>query len=71
MAVFKEAVLNEESGEPERLRERFRIAKAAVFDPWLERNDPVHPNQFAEIDSEPELTPVNVPLVVVNEGAAE
>lgn len=69
--LIKEAVLDEDSGEPERLRERFRLAKAAVFDPWLERNDPVHPKQFAEIDSEPELTPVNVPLVVVNEGAAE
>jgi nitrite reductase (NADH) large subunit len=46
----KEVVLDEESGEPARLRERFRLAKAAVVDPWLERNKPVHHNQFSDLN---------------------
>ncbi|HEY6891127.1 MAG TPA: (2Fe-2S)-binding protein, partial [Solirubrobacter sp.] len=34
------------------LLERYRIAKAAADpDPWQERHDPVHPRQFAELDS--------------------
>jgi nitrite reductase (NADH) large subunit len=38
------------------LLERLAIAKAACDpDPWRERTDPVHPKQFAELDSEPEL----------------
>jgi nitrite reductase (NADH) large subunit len=38
------------------LRERFRIAKAAVGDPWLERDDPYHPRQFSDLDdAEPAL----------------
>lgn len=49
----REIVLDEESGEPQRLRERFRLARAAVSDPWLERREPVHPRQFSEIDGEP------------------
>ena len=55
------AVLDEASGEPARLRERFAIAKAAADpDPWLERHDPVHPKQFAELDTEAEpLTPID------------
>ena len=32
------------------LLERFRIAKAAVSDPWLERDQPYHPRQFSELD---------------------
>jgi len=32
------------------LLERFRIAKAAVSDPWLERDAPYHPRQFADLD---------------------
>jgi nitrite reductase (NADH) large subunit len=46
------------------LLERYAIAKAAADpDPWLERHDPVHPNQFAELDSEPEpFTPIDVVL---------
>ncbi len=32
------------------LLERFRIAKAAVSDPWLERDDPYHPRQFGDLD---------------------
>ncbi len=42
--TVREAVLEEESGQI--LLERFRIAKAAVRDPWLERDDPYHPSQF-------------------------
>jgi nitrite reductase (NADH) large subunit len=58
---IKAAVLDEESGEPERLRERFRIAKAAVLaDPWLERRDPANGKQFAELDSEAE--PIGPPI---------
>jgi nitrite reductase (NADH) large subunit len=57
----KRAVLDEQGGEPARLRERFRIAKAAVLaDPWLERRDPVHTKQFAELDSEAE--PIGPPI---------
>jgi nitrite reductase (NADH) large subunit len=67
---IKEAVLNEESGEPDRLRERFRIAKAAVVDPWLERNNPVHPKQFSELDSEPALAPVGPPATALIEGGS-
>ena len=34
------------------LLERYAIAKAAADpDPWLERHDPVHPKQFAELES--------------------
>ncbi|MBI4898430.1 MAG: NAD(P)/FAD-dependent oxidoreductase [Actinobacteria bacterium] len=50
--VVRENVLDESTGEPQRLRERFRLARAAVTDPWLERREPVHPKQFSEIDSE-------------------
>jgi nitrite reductase (NADH) large subunit len=35
------------------LLERFRIAKAAVTDPWLERDTPYHPRQFADLDGGP------------------
>jgi nitrite reductase (NADH) large subunit len=45
----KEVVLGEESGAA--LRERLRIAKAAVKDPWLERDDPYHPRQFSDLDT--------------------
>jgi nitrite reductase (NADH) large subunit len=38
------------------LLERFRIAKAAaVTDPWLERDEPYHPNQFSELDDPEQL----------------
>jgi nitrite reductase (NADH) large subunit len=42
--------------DPERqaaLLERLRIAKAAVSDPWLERDDPYHPRQFSDLDAPP------------------
>jgi len=32
------------------LLERFKIAKAAVSDPWLERDEPYHPRQFENLD---------------------
>jgi nitrite reductase (NADH) large subunit len=53
--------------DPERqaeLLERYAIAKAAADpDPWLERHDPVHPKQFAELDSEARaFTPIDVVL---------
>jgi len=54
LETIKSAVLDEAGGEPAALRERFRIAKAAVLDdPWLERRDPVHRRQFSELDPEP------------------
>ncbi len=70
--AIRAAVLDEESGEPARLRERFAIAKAAADpDPWLERHDPVHPKQFAELDTEPEpLTPIDAVLVGPPAGGA-
>jgi len=43
-------VLDPEQGAA--LLERFRIAKAAVSDPWLERDEPYHPRQFAGLDGE-------------------
>jgi nitrite reductase (NADH) large subunit len=47
---IREVVLGEETGAA--LRERFRLAKAAVSDPWLERRDPYHPRQFTDLDDE-------------------
>ncbi|MEA2448666.1 MAG: nitrite reductase large subunit, partial [Thermoleophilaceae bacterium] len=53
-----------DAAEQAALLERYAIAKAAADpDPWLERRDPVVPNQFAELDSEPELpTPIDALL---------
>jgi nitrite reductase (NADH) large subunit len=46
--AVRQAVLD----DIEALLERYRIAKAAADpDPWRERHDPVHPRQFAELDS--------------------
>ena len=37
------------------LLERFRLAKAAAFDPWAaEAAEPHHPTQFSEIVGPPE-----------------
>ena len=48
--AVREAVLERAGDE---LLERYRIAKAAADpDPWRERHDPVHPKQFAELDSD-------------------
>jgi nitrite reductase (NADH) large subunit len=46
----RQVVLGEESGAA--LRERFRLAKAAARDPWLERRDPYHPRQFTDLDDD-------------------
>jgi nitrite reductase (NADH) large subunit len=43
---IKKNVLDEVSGEPERLRERLRKAKEATSDPWLERRNNLTENQF-------------------------
>jgi len=51
LETVREIVLGEQTGAA--LRERLRIAKAAVRDPWLERDDPYHPRQFSDLD-EPE-----------------
>jgi nitrite reductase (NADH) large subunit len=55
---IREVVLGEQSGAA--LRERFRLAKAAVRDPWLEREDPYHPRQFTDLDDESGDEPVLV-----------
>jgi nitrite reductase (NADH) large subunit len=47
---LREIVLDEKQGAA--LRERFKIAKAAVSDPWLERQAPYHPRQFRDLDGE-------------------
>ena len=45
---MREAVLD----DIDELLDRYRIAKAAADpDPWRERHAPVHPRQFAELDS--------------------
>ncbi len=44
---IRAAVLDEKSGEPERLRQRLKEAKAATSDPWLERRKNMTKNQFA------------------------
>jgi nitrite reductase (NADH) large subunit len=52
--AVRELVLDPD--EQAALLERYRIAKAACDpDPWRERSAPVHPRQFAELDSDPEL----------------
>jgi len=48
LETLREIVTDEErQGE---LLERFRIAKAAVRDPWLERDELYHPRQFTDLD---------------------
>jgi nitrite reductase (NADH) large subunit len=42
--AIRAAVTDPETGAA--LRERFRLAKAAATDPWLERREPYHRNQF-------------------------
>jgi nitrite reductase (NADH) large subunit len=44
---IRKHVLDEGSGEPERLRQRLREAQAATTDPWLERRKNATKNQFA------------------------
>ncbi|MDQ3768777.1 MAG: NAD(P)/FAD-dependent oxidoreductase, partial [Actinomycetota bacterium] len=54
------------------LLERYAIAKAACDpDPWRERHAPVHPNQFAALDTEAEpLTPLDEVLGAAREAVA-
>jgi nitrite reductase (NADH) large subunit len=48
-----DAVREAVTADMDALLERYRIAKAAADpDPWRERHDPVHPKQFAELDTE-------------------
>jgi nitrite reductase (NADH) large subunit len=50
--VGVEAVRAAILGDIDGLLERYRIAKAAADpDPWRERHAPVHPRQFAELDT--------------------
>jgi len=51
--TIRDVVLDEVTGAA--LRERLRLAKAAVVDPWLERGTPHHPRQFTDLDGEPML----------------
>jgi nitrite reductase (NADH) large subunit len=44
---IRRAVLDPDSAAA--LLERFRLAKAAVRDPWLERDRPYHPRQFTDL----------------------
>jgi nitrite reductase (NADH) large subunit len=54
--AVREAVLD--PGNQAELLERYAIAKAAADpDPWREGRDPVHPRQFADLDSEPAGAP--------------
>jgi nitrite reductase (NADH) large subunit len=50
LEAIREAVMDPEAGAA--LRERFRLAKAAATDPWLERREPYHPHQFTNPDDE-------------------
>jgi nitrite reductase (NADH) large subunit len=58
--AIREAVMDPEAGAA--LRERFRLAKAAATDPWLERREPYHPNQFKNPDDDEEA---GEPLLLV------
>jgi nitrite reductase (NADH) large subunit len=48
LEALREIVLDEATQAE--LLERFRIAKAATRDPWLERDELYHPNQFTDLD---------------------
>jgi nitrite reductase (NADH) large subunit len=55
--AVRAAVLEPESQQ--QLIGRYRIAKAAADpDPWRERDEPVHPKQFAELDTDA-VTPIS------------
>jgi nitrite reductase (NADH) large subunit len=47
LETIREQVLGDAAAP---LLERFRLAKAAVADPWLERDDPYHSRQFADLE---------------------
>ncbi|HWH92588.1 MAG TPA: nitrite reductase large subunit NirB [Baekduia sp.] len=48
--AIRDAVMDPDTSAA--LRERFRLAKAAATDPWLERRTPYHPHQFTNPDDE-------------------
>ena len=64
---IRSVVLDPEEGTA--LLERFRIAKAAVRDPWLERDEPYHPSQFG-LDAAGARSASSPELVGPPEGAA-
>jgi nitrite reductase (NADH) large subunit len=47
LETIREQVLGDAAAP---LLERFRLAKAAVADPWLERDAPYHPRQFEDLE---------------------
>jgi nitrite reductase (NADH) large subunit len=59
LEAIRAAVMDPEGGAA--LRERFRLAKAAATDPWLERREPYHPNQFTNPDDEADAALVGPP----------
>ncbi len=68
--VVRTAVLDEESGEPQALRERFALAKAAVGDPW--KDAAAAPDgAFTDLGEDPEPALVGPPAdgVMVGRGA--
>jgi len=57
----RRCVLDESTGEPERLRERLAVAKAAVHDPWQEVIDGGDVVGFRDLGSDPEPALVGPP----------
>jgi nitrite reductase (NADH) large subunit len=50
--TIRRIIFDRESGEPDRLMERFREAKSAVVDPWRKEGiRPVHKRQFKELEA--------------------
>lgn len=60
LAEIARAVLDEESGEPARLRERLAAAKAAARDPWREASEGDR-SAFADLGDDPEPALVGPP----------
>jgi nitrite reductase (NADH) large subunit len=58
---IRRLVLDEASGEPERLRERLAVAKAAVHDPWQEVVEGGDAAGFRDLGSDPEPALVGPP----------
>ena len=57
----RRAVLDEGSGEPERLRERLALARAAVADPWREVGERGGDPAFTDLGDDPEPARVGPP----------
>lgn len=49
LEVIQSIILDEKTGEQERLLARFELARAAVSDPWKEGKRPVHKRQFIDL----------------------